>query len=638
MSLRWPTFAAALLFVACSASPSNDPPTVINEVPNGGRGGHAGASHVTGGTAAGDDVGDDDGDDEGGAGSGGAIHTGGTTSLPGGHAGSGGAAPAPVCGNGTLEGSEACDGMDFGGKDCAAVLGRADVSGILHCSGCKIDASGCTVNPKCGDGKINQANEQCDGSDVGDATCKSTAGPTFGGVVGCTADCMIDTGGCVAGGACNDGTLDAGEDCDGSDVGMATCATVLMDPNMGGLLGCGADCKLDTSNCTPNPVCGDGKRNSAAEDCDGTDLGGQGCKTVLADTHAVGDLACDPTTCKFDLGGCSVPPYCGNGVKDAADACDGTDFGGATCASLLGDGYGGNLACGADCTIDQSDCHVLPVCGDGVLNQTTERCDGADVAGLSCAQVVGFGSTGTLGCQANCQFDVTQCSAEMLCGNGVVDGTPDMKESCDGSDFAGQSCATLLGNGHATGTLACTDKCSIDASACTIPLYCGDGKPGPNEDCDDPTDARCVNCTFTCKAGEGKYVDPTGRTHCFFSDKTKVAWDTGNTNCVNAGAHAATVASDAENHVIWDNFLDCNGACPNDVWLGLNDKATEGTFAWSDGEAVSYTHWNTGEPNNGGGNEDCVEELWTPAERWADRDCSLKFWFICEAEPRFATP
>jgi hypothetical protein len=46
---------------------------------------------------------------------------------------------------------------------------------------------------------------------------------------------------------------------------------------------------------------------------------------------------------------------CGNGVKEGAEACDGSDFGGQTCASF---GYtGGSLACNG-CTIDTSGCTV----------------------------------------------------------------------------------------------------------------------------------------------------------------------------------------------------------------------------------------------------------------------------------------
>ncbi|PVD31801.1 hypothetical protein C0Q70_07219 [Pomacea canaliculata] len=45
------------------------------------------------------------------------------------------------------------------------------------------------------------------------------------------------------------------------------------------------------------------------------------------------------------------------------------------------------------------------------------------------------------------------------------------------------------------------------------------------------------------------------------------------------------------------------------VWVGADDISTEGSFVWNDGSPLltSSSLWNTGEPNNVGGNEDCVQ-------------------------------
>ncbi|MCX6615023.1 MAG: PKD domain-containing protein [Acidobacteria bacterium] len=39
------------------------------------------------------------------------------------------------------------------------------------------------------------------------------------------------------------------------------------------------------------------------------------------------------------------------------------------------------------------------------------------------------------------------------------------------------------------------------------------------------------------------------------------------------------------------------------AWIGLTDEAVEGTWAWLSGEPLTYTNWDSGEPNNAG-NED----------------------------------
>src|SRR6185295_18381322 len=53
-------------------------------------------------------------------------------------------------------------------------------------------------------------------------------------------------------------------------------------------------------------------------------------------------------------------PVCGDGVIGGDERCDGSDLGGATCASIKGAGYfarpGQALGCKPDCTFDTSAC------------------------------------------------------------------------------------------------------------------------------------------------------------------------------------------------------------------------------------------------------------------------------------------
>jgi len=47
-----------------------------------------------------------------------------------------------------------------------------------------------------------------------------------------------------------------------------------------------------------------------------------------------------------------------------------------------------------------------------------------------------------------------------------------------------------------------------------------------------------------------------------------------------------------------------------------------------------YGHWNTGEPNNSGGNEDCAQALWMFSWRWNDTPCSSSLaCYACQTSP-----
>jgi hypothetical protein len=143
---------------------------------------------------------------------------------------------------------------------------------------------------------------------------------------------------------CGNGAVDAGEACDGANLGGATCESLGYGA---GPLGCRPDCSLDVSDCPGAAGCGDGVAGPG-EECDGTDLRGASC-TGLG--YTAGILACGGA-CQLDQSGCST---CGDGVRAGNEACDGADLGGATCESL--NAGEGTPTCSTSCTLDTSTCH-----------------------------------------------------------------------------------------------------------------------------------------------------------------------------------------------------------------------------------------------------------------------------------------
>lgn len=108
------------------------------------------------------------------------------------------------------------------------------------------------------------------------------------------------------------------------------------------------------------------------------------------------------------------PVSCGDVVAHYGEACDGTDLGGADCASL-GLGFtGGVLGCLGDCTgFDTSGC-VTEVCGDGVA-EGSEPCDGADLGEVAgCDDIPGFSGAGGVTCTEGCTFDTSACTSDVI--------------------------------------------------------------------------------------------------------------------------------------------------------------------------------------------------------------------------------
>jgi formylglycine-generating enzyme required for sulfatase activity len=369
------------------------------------------------------------------------------------------AGEALTCGNGAIDPGEQCDGDQLGGATCESLGYNA---GPLRCGDdCQFDRSGC--GGYCGDGMKN-GDEECDGEDLADATCASRG--FHPGVLACGPDCKLDVSHC--GGHCGDGQVNGDEVCDGFDFGGETCTTRGF---YGGTLGCSDDCTtILMTECEGR--CGDGTKNGP-EQCDGDDRGGATCESLGL---YPGTLACDGS-CKLVTTGCGG--HCGDGTRNGGEPCDGADLGGLTCLDF---GYykAAELSCTPWCAFDVSAC--TQKCGDGVKD-VEEACDPGDTThpaaldGKDCTYF-GFYNAAGLRCNGACGFDTSQCTGR--CGDGVRNAANG--EACDGSDFGTDTCQT---HGFYEGTLACSGDCkAVWTGGCS--RYCGDGvlDADKGEECD----------------------------------------------------------------------------------------------------------------------------------------------------------
>ena len=175
------------------------------------------------------------------------------------------------------------------------------------------------------------------------------------------------------------------------------------------------ECNLQGGNFDgENTCCLEGKEYP----CDCTEMpeGGLGvgdnntCKSINRGFTG-GTLKCNHKTCQFDTSECIVS-VCGDGNVEGDEQCEGTDPPSETCAAL-GFAGGGNLKCNSStCQFDTLECTtgpVVPVCGDGIVQDGGEECDGENLNSKTCASM-GYSGGGTLKCSSDtCLFDFSQC-------------------------------------------------------------------------------------------------------------------------------------------------------------------------------------------------------------------------------------
>jgi hypothetical protein len=97
------------------------------------------------------------------------------------------------------------------------------------------------------------------------------------------------------------------------------------------------------------------------------------------------------------------------------------------------------------------------------------------------------------------------------------------------------------------------------------------------------------------------------------------------TTCLSNGGVLAGVPDSSVNILFEANLT------TTDAWIGYTDEVTEGIFRWMNGASVTYTNWNSGEPNNSG-NEDYTSMLATTG-RWNDQNGTQNNLFFMELAP-----
>ena len=229
-----------------------------------------------------------------------------------------------VCGDGVRNGPEACDdGNEINDDECdnnctIPGCGNGQLAGDEVCDdGDQLNGNGCDNNctlSACGNG-IVAGDEACDDGNALTEDCEYG----LASCAVCDAQCRIANGRALF---CGDARVDGPEECD--------------DGNDNEDDACSSSCVLRR--------CGDGHIRPGVEECDDGNTDTEVC--------AYGQRAC--MVCQAD---CSIGPgaevaFCGDGVVNGPEECDGGDqcTDECTLVPLRGDGrYGDPCECGVDC-------------------------------------------------------------------------------------------------------------------------------------------------------------------------------------------------------------------------------------------------------------------------------------------------
>ncbi|MBI5361753.1 MAG: hypothetical protein HZA53_01155 [Planctomycetes bacterium] len=251
------------------------------------------------------------------------------------------------------------------------------------------------------------------------------------------------------------------------------------------------------------------------------------------------------------------------------------------------------------------------------------------------------------------QGDNTCATAQVIAGNG----TYAFDTTLATTDGVGDALCLFFSNNQihndvwwswtsaSTGTIRIED-CTLTALDSKIAVYDGAGCVGTVIACNDDSCGLQSRVEFAAVAGNvytirlGAYsATGFGTGSIVISDVPPLAiqltavnpanghtyhllegasWSAAQARAVQLGGNLVTIGDQAEHDWLTQTFHNFQ-AVDIDLWTGFNDSVVEGTFAWVSGQPITYTNWDLGEPNNGGGTEDyCAMRKNNPLALWND--------------------
>lgn len=118
---------------------------------------------------------------------------------------------------------------------------------------------------------------------------------------------------------------------------------------------------------------------------------------------------------------------------------------------------------------------------------------------------------------------------------------------------------------------------------------------------------------------------------CFLAFVQAKTFHEASEDCISRGGTLGTPQTGSENDALYEYLRQSVGA-EAEIWLGLNDMASEGAWVDMTGGHIAYKNWETeitAQPD-GGKAENCAALAGAANGKWFDKRCREKLPYICQ--------
>ncbi|XP_071949944.1 asialoglycoprotein receptor 2-like [Antedon mediterranea] len=112
---------------------------------------------------------------------------------------------------------------------------------------------------------------------------------------------------------------------------------------------------------------------------------------------------------------------------------------------------------------------------------------------------------------------------------------------------------------------------------------------------------------------------------CYKYFAKSLTWEQAQSHCNALNSDLVVINNKQENSFVRKLIV------AKSAWIGMKKLSKDSYFSWVGvpNSCSSYEYFQSGQPNNYGGNQNCVEML-KSSSCWTDRECSTRLCHVCE--------